>query len=177
MLFLSRSLNHIVMHMLLNLLRIVRTWYKSAHSILVDMHTKTGIYIILYSYEYSITRLIHFNLHLVKDFTNFKVIYLLANNFWAENVLRRCCQQYFEEIQNIYVQTLFILKHFKYIVSTAFGITLITNLMVWEFDVKTVRKWMRKGDQSVLVSMLSGYGYLASDVAEFSCCGSKWERL
>ena len=34
-----------------------------------------------------------------------------------------------------------------------------------------------KGDQSVLVSMLSGYGYLASDVAEFSCCGSKWERL
>ena len=41
MLFLSRSLNHIVMHMLLNLLRIVRTWYKCAHSIHVDMHTKT----------------------------------------------------------------------------------------------------------------------------------------
>ena len=45
MLFLSRSLNHIVMHMLLNLLRIVRTWYKSAHSIHVDMHTKTHSYI------------------------------------------------------------------------------------------------------------------------------------
>ena len=49
----------------------------------------------------------------------------------SRNVLRRCCQQYFKDISNIYSQTLFILKHFKYIVSTAFGITLITNLMVW----------------------------------------------
>ena len=42
------------------------------------------------------------------------------------------------------------------------------NLMSKQWENECV-----KGDQSVLVSMLSGYGYLASDVAEFSCCGSK----
>ena len=46
------------------------------------------------------------------------------------------------------------------------------NLMSKQWENECV-----KGDQSVLVSMLSGYGYLASDVAEFSCCGSKAERL